>query len=79
MKRFSQNKGPKHRGTFPFHPGNIIEVAEKIPAYHGSGKEVEYKRILPPLRDPKKLTFKPSLIRFRKLHLRMLPHLMVIL
>ena len=40
----------KHEGTYPFHAGNV--VTDKIPSYHGSGREVEYKRILPPLRDP---------------------------
>lgn len=38
----------KHLHTYPFHPGNIIEV-DRIPAYNTQGKT--YKRILPPIRD----------------------------
>jgi hypothetical protein len=41
---------PKHKDTFPFHPGNEIAEIDRLPAYHGSGKK-EYKRVLPPLRD----------------------------
>ena len=60
MKREKHNnkystkyKVVKHPGTHPFHPGNTASIAElssRIPPYNSAGRE--YKRILPPMRDP---------------------------
>lgn len=43
-------KTAKHKGTYDFHPGTL---PDRIPAYNTKG--TEYKRFLPPLRDPKKI------------------------
>lgn len=42
-----------HQGTYPFVKGNDLAplVINKLPAYKGSGRPVEYKRVLPPMRD----------------------------
>ena len=64
MKKLSNNKYsgtrfqaiPKHPGTYPFAEGNKVSVDElpdRIPAYNTQGKE--YKRHLPPMRDPKQI------------------------
>lgn len=43
-------KTAKHKGTYDFHPGTL---PDRIPAFNTQGRE--YKRKLPPLRDPKKI------------------------
>lgn len=49
MKKGSQNKIQK----MVTHGFTAHEVSDRIPTYRGSGRQVEYQRHLPPIRNPR--------------------------